>query len=235
MAEYLDVLRTEKKYLIPDAAAGQIQARLSWMMNPDSHCRDNEGYTVQTLYFDSLYNKDYQEKRSGLEVRKKIRLRRYSGGGVCKLEWKQKQGEKQRKRSLLVTETEAEALTAGNYEVLLYKEDDLSRQFYTLMSEQVYRPCTLVEYKRFAYVEPTNDIRITFDRDIRASEGCFNFAEDQKFVYPVQSAGKTVLEIKYNHFLLEHIQTALASFGLKESANSKYVRARHFGLGVDTL
>ena len=85
MSEFLDVLRTEKKYTVSPLTAGQITARLSYLLPLDGNCENAKPYIVKSLYFDSLYNRDYMEKGSGLEFRKKIRLRSYGDGGIVKL------------------------------------------------------------------------------------------------------------------------------------------------------
>ena len=87
MSEFLDVLRTEKKYTVSPLTAGQITARLSYLLPLDGNCENAKPYIVKSLYFDSLYNRDYMEKGSGLEFRKKIRLRSYGDDGIVKLEW----------------------------------------------------------------------------------------------------------------------------------------------------
>ena len=62
MSEFLDVLRTEKKYTVSPLTAGQITARLSYLLPLDGNCENAKPYIVKSLYFDSLYNRDYMEK-----------------------------------------------------------------------------------------------------------------------------------------------------------------------------
>lgn len=235
MSEFLDVMRTEKKYGISKVTAGEIAARLSYVMTPDPHCRNLRPYVVQSVYFDSPYNQDYNDKCSGIESRKKIRLRSYGDHTVFKLEIKQKRGAKQRKQSLLVSPEEADSLLRGDYDFLLRKETALAQSIFSILEEQVYRPKCMVQYNRLAFLEPTNDIRVTIDSCICSSESCFRLGESPIPVYPVQQHSSAVLEVKYNHFLLDYIQTALAPFDLVEVASSKYVSARHFGLGASVL
>ena len=178
MSEFLDVLRTEKKYTVSPLTAGQITARLSYLLPLDGNCENAKPYIVKSLYFDSLYNRDYMEKGSGLEFRKKIRLRSYGDDGIVKLEWKRKQGSKQRKQSLLLSKTDAEKLIRGDYRCLLDYDGDLPKQFYAMMTEEVYRPKCIVKYSRLAFTVPTNDIRITLDSGVSAQEGQFNLFQD---------------------------------------------------------
>lgn len=231
MAELLSVLRTEKKYPVSPVVAGQIAARLSYILKLDPNCREGKPYLIKSVYFDSLYDRDFYEKDSGLEMRKKIRLRTYGKDSPIKLEWKQKQGANQRKLSLLINREHAEEILQGDYRCLLEYEGELPKQFYATMTEQVYRPKCLVQYQRLAYMLPTNDIRITLDSNISSQEGNMDLWDENLPVYPVSHAGKTILEVKYNHFLLDYVKTALSDFELTETANSKYTAGRYYGLG----
>ena len=72
-----DVLREEKKFLLNQAEALKLRNYLSNVVHTDSH-NGPDGYQVRSLYFDSLSNRDFQEKEDGLELRRKFRLRVYS-------------------------------------------------------------------------------------------------------------------------------------------------------------
>ena len=122
------------------------------------------GYRVRSLYFDTMYDKDYFEKLDGVELRRKIRLRIYSPeDNFALLEMKQKQGQYQLKRSLRITRDDADAMIRGNYTPLLHYQEDFAAECYSLMQMQVYRPKTVVEYNRKAFIAKENKIRITFD------------------------------------------------------------------------
>jgi hypothetical protein len=87
-----DVLREEKKFLLNQAEALKLRNYLSNVVHTDSH-NGLDGYQVRSLYFDSLSNRDFQEKEDGLELRRKLRLRVYSPDADFALfEMKQKQG-----------------------------------------------------------------------------------------------------------------------------------------------
>lgn len=231
MADLLDVLRTEKKYLVSPIIAGQIAARLSYILKFDRNCVEGKPYIIKSVYFDSIYDMDFHEKDSGLESRKKIRLRSYGNDSPIKLELKQKQGSKQRKQSIIIAEKDAKKMLTGNYNCLLEYESNLAKSLYGIMTSEVYRPKCLVKYKRLAFTVPTNDIRVTIDSEISSQEGNMNLWEDDISAYPVIEAGNCVLEVKYNHFMLDYIKMALSEFGLTETANSKYCAGRKYGLG----
>lgn len=65
-------------------------------MHLDSHSQ-GDGYEIRSLYFDSIDDRDYQEKEDGIELRRKIRLRNYGSNSMfAMLEMKQKQGQLQK-------------------------------------------------------------------------------------------------------------------------------------------
>ena len=105
-----EVLRQEKKFLISLNKYYELSNRVKEIVKEDPNNR-GEGYTIRSLYFDSIDNRDYQEKEDGVELRRKIRLRNYGPDSpFAKLEMKQKQGAMQKKRSLKVSRQDAQAL-----------------------------------------------------------------------------------------------------------------------------
>ncbi len=214
----LDVLRTEKKYLMPLAIAHRLAFQMKYVMQTDPYGKGNQGYQVRSVYFDSFEDLDFYEKAAGLECRKKIRLRTYSSGEIVKLEWKQKQNAVQRKRSLMIS-----------------KEEALAQEFYAYLLTQAYRPRCLVQYDRFALIDPLNDTRITFDRNLCAHEGCFGLFSSHPPLYPVGGIAKITLEVKYNRFLPDYIKNIISPYTESQVSASKYYMARKYGLGGTAL
>lgn len=56
-----EVLRQEKKYLITIEDYYRLSHQFSQLMSLDSHS-SGDGYTIRSLYFDSLEDVDWQEK-----------------------------------------------------------------------------------------------------------------------------------------------------------------------------
>lgn len=231
MSKVLRVLRTEKKHNLTKLEVSGLKSRLSAILSGDP-VNGYKPYLVRSLYFDTIYNDDFFEKMAGVERRQKIRLRVYDpNAATAKLEIKEKQGATQLKRSLVLTREEAIRLQNCDYEVLKDKEDELAQELYILMTTKLYRPVCIVEYERVAFANPTNDIRITFDSDIRSNEGNFSIFDLNLQCYPVFSNRNTVLEVKYNGFLLSYIKDVIGSLDCTETAVSKYCLARRYGLG----
>lgn len=222
----IDVCRRELKYLVSPGEVASLKKSLSEVMSQDSHNGEN-GYLVRSLYFDSLLDSDFEDKVDGYDNRQKIRLRVYNfDSQTAKLELKEKEGNTQRKRSLLLNREEAERMIKGEYEFLLERQEKIAHWLYTYMLMKCYRPKCIVEYDRFAYCEAVNDIRITFDANLRATESSFNVFDKNLILYPVCRAEEITMEVKYNGFLYTYIKDVVSQKDKMQVSNSKYVRAR---------
>ena len=227
----VQVTRKEIKYRIPLLEYKYLERALQAQLQADTNNRA-EGYTVISLYFDSLDDGDRSNVLDGLEVRKKIRLRIYSPqDATAKMEYKQKQGGDQTKYSITVSKTEALNLISGDYRALLDYDEPVAGRMYGEMMQGVYRPKVLIAYERRAFVYPVNRVRITFDTNVRASQVNLNpFDPDVSFA-PVMAPGIGVFEVKYDGFLPTFIQKALAKLDALPGANSKYLQARALYMG----
>lgn len=222
----LVVLRNEKKFLISIADYYKNSAYLGCLIAEDQH-NGSSGYRVRSLYFDTIYDTDHFEKASGVELRRKVRLRIYDPrADYAFLEMKQKQGANQLKRSLKVSRGDAEELIKGNITPLLHYKEDFAKEMYGFMVYRCYRPKTIVEYLRKAYVAKENKIRITFDREIRSTESNMDLFSPDLIMNPVMDPYNAVLEVKFNGFLLEYIKNMLKDIDKSELSVSKYSLAR---------
>lgn len=220
------VLREEKKYLINIEDFLRLSHKLDQVLIQDVH-NGTHGYAIRSLYFDTLYDQDYFEKTSGIELRRKIRLRIYDpAADFAMLEMKQKQGEMQLKRSLRITREEGERISRGDYSPLLKYEDPFAAECYAMMHARCYRPVTIVEYHRKAFIAKENKIRVTFDNQLVATESCFDIFSPNLNMNPVLDKFDVVLEVKFNGFLLDYIKRLLNDVDKSELSVSKYILAR---------
>lgn len=223
----IDVVRKEKKYIISQTASRKLYHLLSQVLKEDVHNIPNKGYMVRSLYFDTIDDTDYVEKEEGYEYRKKIRLRVYSPNqNSARLEMKEKIGDNQRKRSIIVTKEQALELIEGRYECLLTYENTFALELYHLMMKEVYRPKCVVQYNRKAFYVAENDIRITLDSRIEATECNMDLFSQNINLYPVSNLDDVTLEVKYNGFLLSYVKDLLESCNKMQTSNSKYCLAR---------
>lgn len=226
------VLRYERKFLLPQEEYRRQRAFLSQILHPDTHTGQN-GYSIRSLYFDTLWDTDYHEKMDGVALRRKLRLRLYDPcGDFAMLEMKQKQGEYQLKRSLRLSRGDAAALARGEYSPLLRYHSDFAAECFALLCTRGYRPKVVVDYRREAFVLPENQTRITFDRDLRATESSTDLFDPALNLYPVMDQGQVVLEVKYNGFLLEYVRELIRSCERVQTTASKYAMGRMISCGL---
>lgn len=219
------VFREEKKFLISVDEFIKKSHMLNQVMIEDPH-NGTHGYVIRSLYFDTIYDSDYFEKLAGIETRRKIRLRIYDpDSDFAMLEMKQKQGASQLKRSLKVSREDAIALAKGDYSPLLSYKEEFAAECYAMMQCRCYRPKTIVQYNRKAFIAKENKIRITFDNNIVATESNFDLFSPKLNMNPVLDKYDVILEVKFNGFLLDYIRRMINSVDRSELSVSKYVLA----------
>ena len=117
------------------------------------------------------------------------------------------------------------AIQEGDYGVLLEYSNETALRLYTKLTLGCYRPTTLVEYDRRAFIYPEYNTRITFDSNVRASEMELNlFEKEVPWIPEAQDA--TVLEVKYDNRLYHPISKILEKYHLNNIAYSKYGNGR---------
>lgn len=220
------VLREEKKFLINIAEFRQKSHLLEQALIQDEH-NGIHGYRIRSLYFDTPYDRDFFEKQAGTELRRKVRLRIYDTEQTfAMLEMKQKQGMQQLKRSLKISREDAVRIIKGDLSPLLTYPDSFAAEIYAFMQIHAYRPVTIVEYHRKAFIAKENKIRITFDNQIVATESSFDLFDPNLNMNPVLDPYDVVMEVKFNGFLLGYIRELINSINRSELSVSKYVLAR---------
>lgn len=222
----LDVSRKEFKYEVSPVEAAHIRRRLRPVTQPDPHNGD-QGYLVRSLYFDTLYDRDYLEKINGCDARQKVRLRIYGAReNTAKLELKEKAAGYQRKRSLTLSRDEARALIRGDYGCLLRHDDAFAHEMYARMATKAYRPKCIVQYLREAYCLQENETRITFDSQACFSESSMELFDPKLALLPMQALSGITMEVKYNNFLLSTVKAALGDRMRVQESRSKYCAGR---------
>ena len=222
--EILKTFRHEFKYVIPYEDMLKLREKLDEVLTVD---RDESGYMIRSLYFDSIDDGDYYDKLDGSMYRKKIRLRIYEPNPeFVKLEMKEKNDIHQLKSSLIISKEEAQELINGNYEILMSHDEDFAHQIYSILKRGTYRPKIIIEYKRIAYVTATTT-RITFDYEIRESDDFDSFFDEDINYFDVIDRKDVVLEVKFDRFLEPYISKILNKYTGRYQSVSKYVIGRN--------
>lgn len=225
----MEVLRREEKYLLNIKEALHYERNFEKLLRTDDFSATGT-YRVRSLYFDTIDDKDFFDKINEQNIRRKIRLRIYNTEDrVAKLEIKQKENIFQKKRSLAVSREDASELIRGNYSVLLKYHNALADEIYSIMMMECYRPKTIIEYKRRAFIAKENNIRLTFDSDIRATESNFDLFSNTLLLYSVMDESKSVFEVKYDKFMLSYLADIIGQIEKRTISSSKYCLGRTIG------
>ena len=222
--------RHELKYYINQRGYEILSRRLRSCIQQDENAAKSGGeYFIRSLYFDSPADDALWEKLSGVDERDKFRIRIYNGqDDVIKLECKHKEGSYIAKQSIRLSRAECESLIRGEYAFLLSRREPFARRMFVEFATKGLRPCVIVDYTREAYVYPVEDVRITFDKDIRTAYRGTSLFDMTQPTYPVITDGDLVLEVKFNNYLPSYIRELLQIDSHTRSAVSKYCICRKF-------
>lgn len=217
--------RHEHKLYVNVADYLQISSRLKHIAPLDMNSQGENGYKIRSLYFDNYADKAVTEKLSGQSRREKFRIRYYNDNpSFIRLEKKAKANRLCYKSNVRISKEECEAILARRFHILAIKEDPLFLELYSKIKYQNLRPRVIVDYMREAYVYPTGNVRITFDRHIKTSDNVQGIFDPDLVMIPAAKA--TILEIKYDGFLPEVIRQVLQVGNRRETEFSKYVVSR---------
>jgi len=220
-------LRTEQKYYLHLHEYLILKRQLSPYLSLDSHSISRDGYNIQSLYFDNMSNSALIDKNEGIFKREKYRIRIYNGSdALISLERKSKFGEYVIKESASLSRGEYDAILAGEYTFLSKRPEELLHQFYIALQTYGYRPVTIVDYWREAYIYPTGNVRITFDKRLSAVVNSTDLFDKHKTLQETISEHLTILEVKFDTFLPSHIRDLLTLKSHQRSTISKYVICR---------
>lgn len=215
-------VRHEIKYYISESNYFNLRRRLQAIAEPDKNMRE-AGYRVSSVYFDDIYHSALEEKRAGVEFRKKYRLRCYNREDkLIRLECKRKYGDYTAKESEELKRIEYDAILNDKYDFLLEK-GSICRELYAVHHARLLKPVMTVEYFREAYVSEAGNVRITFDRDISFSVGDYDIFSEYYSVCQALETGIIVMEVKFDEFLPDSILQALSSVTIDRCAISKYM------------
>ena len=222
-------LRHELKYLITPAELSVLRGVLKPITQFDPNGDENNEYIIRSLYFDTINDDALDEKIAGVGNRKKYRIRIYNfSDRVIKLECKSKYGDLISKQSVSIPRDLAEQLIAGDPEGLQRMRHPLLHDVYREMRTRLLRPAVIVDYVREAYLHPAQQVRITFDKQLRTGLYSTDLFNPSLPTYPVFDDPVEVLEVKYDEFLPAHLQTVLSGITAQRSAVSKYTWCRRY-------
>ena len=216
--------RHELKYLInlPDWAL--LRSRFPAVLKPDPYAGEDGEYRIRSLYFDDYWNTAYEEKDAGVLTRHKYRIRVYNCSDErIMLERKNKYGPYIWKQSAPLTRRQTDAVLDGDYTVLLEGGVPLLTEFYYECTSRLMRPRVIVDYDREPWIFEAGDVRITFDKHVRAGMGEFALFDPELTTVETLPGDAMIMEVKFTEFLPKQVRSLLPPRSSELTAASKYV------------
>ena len=224
-------LRHELKFFINEGQHYLLSRALDRTLDRDPNGDENNEYAIRSLYFDTVFNTALYEKFDGVPNRNKYRIRIYNfSDRVIKMECKTKMDSLISKRSISIPRDLCEQLIAGDPTGLENTRSGLLNDVYREMTVNLLRPCVIVDYIREAYLHPAEEVRITFDKQLRTGMRSHDLFTPHLPTVPPFDHQLMILEVKYNQVLPPYIRDLLNTYcpNAISSAISKYTWCRRF-------
>lgn len=226
-----EVYRHEYKYPINRIQMALEESKLAAVAKKDENVGTSGYYNIRSLYFDDYYNSCFMDNESGTDQREKFRIRIYNHSAKSiKLELKKKVRGKTQKLSCGITESQCRLLMEGIIPEDIQPNQQVLHKLAYLMATRFMKPAIIVDYDRVPYVYRLEDanVRVTFDMNLTSSENIHDFFEeriDGRGIFPVD---QLLMEVKYDDFLPDEINSLLQLDDLQASTFSKYYLCRKF-------
>jgi len=230
-------LRHELKYYINEKQHIILSYILDHVLARDPNGDDANEYHIRSLYFDDVFQRAFYDKINGVQNRKKYRIRIYNlKDDNIRLECKTKVGSLISKRSIGIPLDLCDQLSAADPTNLDTSRSGLLSEMFGEMRVNLLKPVVLVDYVREAYVHPAEEVRITFDKQLRTGYLSTDIFNPNVPMLPPLENNEIILEIKYNKSLPSYIWNVLRTYCTcaLPSAVSKYVLSRTYeGISPD--
>ena len=221
--------RVEDKFFCSEEEFCLLQARLGAVLKSDAN--HDGSYQITSVYFDDWTDTHLWNTIDGSREREKYRIRIYNDSfDTIRLEVKQKKDNRVLKRARKISREQMIDLLEGRcIEDTENSLDSPITLFNLAIKIRVLRPKIIVEYDRQAYVFDPGNVRITLDRNLRASEQIEAFMSGEEVQYDFVDGIDSILEVKYDEFLPGFIAQLLESGNMVQTSYSKYRICRGMG------
>lgn len=229
--EHIKKYRHELKFFINRGDYTLLSQKLSHCMRHDKYANENGEYFIRSLYFDDFNDTAFAQKLAGVDSRDKFRIRTYNlTDKTIKLECKHKEGQYICKESVSLSRAECDELLRGNASFLLNRPEPFARRMFAEFTTRALRPRVIVDYIREAYTFPVEDVRVTFDKDVRSGMFSSNLFDEFLPTYRAIDNFDLVMEVKFNQYLPTYVRSLIQTEASMRSAASKYCLCRKFEL-----
>jgi hypothetical protein len=179
----------------------------------DPYVQNNYGYEVRSLYFDSNFRHSLLEKRDGIGIRRKLRIRYYpdysrDNREFAFIEIKKKINENVAKSRVYVPLEKALIILDSHhpeaknfYNNASTQDKSTLKEIWFLYKKHNLKPVCVVSYKRQPFLSKVEKtFRLTFDTNVMVRNFNFDlhFGGGSKFIVP---RGICIMEVKFNNFI----------------------------------
>ncbi|MFW9821957.1 MAG: VTC domain-containing protein [Candidatus Thorarchaeota archaeon] len=205
--------RFELKYQISFKERDRIISLIRPFMRLDTYVNNNFNYEVRSLYFDSNFHHSFLEKRDGVAIRKKLRIRYYPSflndtQQYAFIEIKKKLNDNVAKRRIYIPLKDSLRFldshhrdTKQFFENASDQDKSTLKEIWFLNKRYNLKPVCIVSYKRQPYVSKfEKTFRITFDTDLKVRRYNLDlrFGGGSKYIVPPNIC---VMEVKFNNII----------------------------------
>jgi len=230
---FSNIGRSELKYFIAFDIIPHLKEFIKPYMELDPYSaeRDNNNYTVRSIYFDTSKFDFYYDKMDGLKVRKKLRVRTYNKFNHINpafLEIKRRYVNRVLKERVKVPLSQVEQICT-NLENPKFDDNNFSdgkqvidKYYYNLRKLDL-KPTALITYEREAYIGLMDShTRLTIDKNLRSliypRISDIFMEDDLKMVIDL----KYILELKYDGYMPKWMGRLVHELSVRAEPIPKY-------------
>lgn len=218
--------RHEYKYIVSETQLNSIENKINVICDYDSHMNSRLFYNVRSMYFDDYQDSFLNDNESGTDERIKFRIRMYGcSENTINLEIKYKKSGMTKKEAVRINAAMISKVMNGSIS-LEDIDSDVWRKFFYYWNTRGLKPKIVIEYDRRAFVYDSGNVRITFDKYIRAGDAIRDLSNPDMETVPILPQGIHVLEVKYDEFLPDYISECFDGEVVQRVAFSKYYLGR---------
>jgi len=230
--------RRELKFIISRTQLEQMLSAIAPYMQPDKHNKDGKTYELHNLYIDTDDHALIRHSMTRPIYKEKIRIRSYhqlQNDEIVFLEVKKRYKHITNKRRTKILYADALALieTGKLTQLHGYMNTQVVRELEAMLAMKNYHPKTFISYERLAFFskDPTNDLRLTFDINLRTRR--YSESKEQRLLH----ADQIIMEIKSSANIPLWIVVILGDLGIQKQSFSKYGQEylRYLRNGIPTI
>ncbi|MFC1755903.1 polyphosphate polymerase domain-containing protein [Patescibacteria group bacterium] len=213
--------RFEYKYYIPSFVADDIAHHLKGKTDIDPYNKNNEYYSVSSVYFDTPDLMFFKDKYDGFSRRLKVRMRSYDdnffNADKYFFEIKFKNVNKIYKERVPISRDAAFYHLDKHFDVVT---EPLLEKIRALHDFHSLAPIILVRYKRLSFYDKYINFKISIDKNVQVAPGV-DF-DNNSSDYIDLFGDYSVLELKFDKELPLYVINLLSKYNLQRDSISKY-------------